>query len=631
MIDRISKLGSSSSDTDSAYRNLLVPSASSEWDIGRVGTSHDIARRLLGRTSAYLRAGTLDEKSAGSFVQWLLKECHGSTSSSPKPRSPKKVKTGKAKAAVAVLDVSSVLSLLSGPSDSLENESIGPAVDVSDLDGIMATRENPREESGDILEKIAASFTKESPQELHDVLEAYSAEDSEDRTPASELVTVHLVRQIEELGSKPRWAVTALLRWVPLLSRDVATPDLWTIVFAKQDNLLSLFLDELILLCIQSWSMTHIQNCTEWIKSTNRENLAKLSARRLADFLVKTSKITPPELEPFADTSLLNTNPEWGTSEAHASFLVRVCIEAAVESAEKDLVFDGRDSLPSWLILLEMLGNRGKKQLVYLTDALLRFRHENSDSAALPLLDTAILRLYLLLPTWMNVGSSPVRMALLRASETHSSSWTRWRSSLDDKLEEAIESLAAGEPRASRILSEHARKHPLLILRKTSSFVVALEEDAVVKDVAPESRGIVQGRIISGPAEAFHQGKVIKVHVKHWGYFYTESLWNVVLDIFVSIPKEVIFQNGLSLGFVDLLNIFLKLLSVQLHLLTGDATAKLKVKYAEILKGFSQVNASGYHAWWGTMVDGVEVRNLLVSCDLISPQQAIESIRSAAR
>ena len=98
MIDRISKLGGTLSDLDSAYRSLLLPSASSEWDIGRVGTSHDIARRLLGRLSAYLRSGTLDEKSSRSFVQWLLKECHSGASSqsaSPKQRPSKKEKIGK--------------------------------------------------------------------------------------------------------------------------------------------------------------------------------------------------------------------------------------------------------------------------------------------------------------------------------------------------------------------------------------------------------------------------------------------------------------------------------------------------------------------------------------------------------
>lgn len=630
MMERISKVASSSTDMDSAYRNLLVPSASSEWDIGRVGSSYDVARRLLGRLSAYLHASTLDETSSGSFVQWLQKECL-TTPSSPKKRSPKILKTGKAKAPVSVPDFSAVLSSLGGPSDVVNSESIGPAVHVSDLDSLLSSRECTTEVSGDILVNLTATFSRESPQELHDVLEKYSAKDDKDRSPPTAQVTTHLARQIEELGSKPRWAVTALLRWVPLLSKEVATPDLWCIVFAKQDDLLSLFLDELILLCIQWWSRTHIQKCTAWIKSMTLGQMKNMSARRFSDFLVKTSKLAPPELEVFSETSLLNTNPEWGTSEAHAAALVKVCIEAAVEFSEKEPGFDGRNSPPSWLILLEMLGNRGKKQLAYLTDTLLRFQIENSESICLPLLDVAILRLYLLLPTWMNVGSSPVRMALLRASEAYASSWVTWRSSLDDILDEAIENVFSGEPRASLVLSEHARKHPLLILRKTANFIAALEEDAGVKDVASESRGIVQGRNIAGPAEAFYQGKAIKVHVIHWGYSYTESLWNVVLDIFMGIPKEVIFQCGLKLGFLELLNIFLKLLSVQLHLLTGDATNKLKSKLAEVLKVFGQVNSVGYRAWWGTLIDGYEVRNSLVSCDLLSPQEAIESIRAAKR
>ena len=146
-----------------------------------------------------------------------------------------------------------------------------------------------------------------------------------------------------------------------------------------------------------------------------------------------------------------------------------------------------------------------------------------------------------------------------------------------------------------------------------------------------ESRGVVHGRSLTGPLEAYLNGKVVQVKAKHWGYSYTEPLWNVILDIFMGIPKEVSFQCGLKLGFLDLLNMFLRLLSVQLYLLPPDATTKLKAKIAEVLKVFGQANTAGRQAWWASLIDGTEVRNMLVSCDLLSPEQAIESIRSANR
>lgn len=468
----------------------------------------------------------------------------------------------------------------------------------------------------------------ESPRVLHEALEQYTRADGE-KNPLPEQVAVHLSKQIEELAAKPRWAVTAILRWLPSLSKDANTPELWRIIFAKKDDLLSLFLDELILLCLQSWSRSHVQSCNKWISSLDRDDLKHLSARRLADFLVKTSDLAPAEMEPLADTPLLDTNPAWGASETQAASIAQVCIQAADETANRDPNFDGRNSLPAWLILVQLLGKRGKKQLVYLTETMLRFQQENPESEGLVLLDNAILRLYLLQPMWMNVGSSPVRMSLLRASEAHAATWAEWRSSMDDVLDEAIDNLAAGEARAARVLNDHARKHPLLILRKTTHFLAVLEEDATVKDSTSDTRGVVHGKHLEGPAEARLLGKPVLIHVKHWGFSFTEPLWNSVLDIFMAIPKEVIFQSGLSLGFLDLLNTYLRLLSVQLHLLSGEATAKLKGKFAEVLKVFEQSNAKGCHAWWASVVDGSEVRNMLVGCDLLSPQQAIESIRSA--
>lgn len=626
MIDRISELGSASANMDSAYRNLLVPSASSEWDIGRVGSSDEIARRLLGRLSAYLRAGTLDERSSISFVQWLLKECHGASFLRSRPL--KKARTTKSKLA-SIPPITSLAVLLQGPSVPANADSFGQPVNLSDLDDLMSTREArlPLLDAEKVLVTIEESFSQESPQQLHEALENYVAKLGDDAVPVQK-VAMQLARQILELGNKPRWAVTAILRWLPLLSKEVETDELWSIIFAKQDDLLSLFLDELILLCVQSWSREHIIACTKWINTRNQEQLNGLSCPRISDFLVKTCKLSSAGSESGFDTALLDTNPVWGNSEAHAATIVHVCIAAAVQSANAEVVDGQRNFLPSWLTLLKLLGDRGKKQLIYLTESLIRFQSENPGTAGSDLLDAAILRLYLLHPSWMNVGSSPVRMALLRASETHVMTWKSWRCELDDSLDEAIEGLASGDPRASRVLAEHARKHPLLILRKTSAFIAIMEDDATVKGGGVDSRGAVHGRSLSGPAEAKIVGKLIQVHIKHWGFSFTEPLWNGILDIYMGIPKEVIFQSGLKLGFLDILNTLLRLLSVQLHLLTGEATPKLKSKFAEILSVFGQMNKPACRAWWATAIDGTEVRNVLVSCDLLSPQQAIDSLRS---
>lgn len=58
MIDRLGLLGESALDMDMTFRELLAPSASSQWDIGRMGQKKEISRKLLGRLSAYARLFT---------------------------------------------------------------------------------------------------------------------------------------------------------------------------------------------------------------------------------------------------------------------------------------------------------------------------------------------------------------------------------------------------------------------------------------------------------------------------------------------------------------------------------------------------------------------------------------------
>lgn len=51
MVDRLGNLGANMEDKSLIFGKLLLPSASSEWDIGRIGKQNDIIRRLVGRLS----------------------------------------------------------------------------------------------------------------------------------------------------------------------------------------------------------------------------------------------------------------------------------------------------------------------------------------------------------------------------------------------------------------------------------------------------------------------------------------------------------------------------------------------------------------------------------------------------
>ena len=94
MIDRLGKMGEASDDRESMFSQLLIPSATSQWDIGRLGHRREVARKLLGRLSAYLRMNNISSRKedatiSTSFLEWLSREC----STKEKPRKSKKQKT----------------------------------------------------------------------------------------------------------------------------------------------------------------------------------------------------------------------------------------------------------------------------------------------------------------------------------------------------------------------------------------------------------------------------------------------------------------------------------------------------------------------------------------------------------
>ena len=93
MIDRLGKLGDQSKDVDKLFSQLLVPSATSQWDIGRLGRRREVSRKLMGRLSAYSRMynlSDLEEEISFTFLDWLSKSC-GSAERSRKGK-PKKGK-----------------------------------------------------------------------------------------------------------------------------------------------------------------------------------------------------------------------------------------------------------------------------------------------------------------------------------------------------------------------------------------------------------------------------------------------------------------------------------------------------------------------------------------------------------
>jgi hypothetical protein len=78
MVDRLGRLGDDEPGNDEPYRRLMSPLGSDEWDIGRVGTRRELARRLVGRLDSYFRLyGVSPSEGTVSFrfVKWLSHQC----------------------------------------------------------------------------------------------------------------------------------------------------------------------------------------------------------------------------------------------------------------------------------------------------------------------------------------------------------------------------------------------------------------------------------------------------------------------------------------------------------------------------------------------------------------------------
>ncbi len=99
------------------------------------------------------------------------------------------------------------------------------------------------------------------------------------------------------------------------------------------------------------------------------------------------------------------------------------------------------------------------------------------------------------------------------------------------------------------------------------------------------------------------------------------------------VPKEVLFGCGLTMGFDAFLGIYLRLMSVQTQLRTNDRLSRLKGKISELLEAFKGSNRLAWDNWMAQEISGLKslgtARNVLLSCDFISHQEAIESVKAS--
>ena len=554
MIDRLGQLGDKSQDKAKTFSQLLVPSASSEWDIGRLGHRREVSRKLLGRLSAYTRMYHVaslegEEKVSSTFLEWLADSCRNVE----KPRKQKSKKPKIQSTTSALQSHEAATSILSVLSDEIVEPSQrtfqmdGDASDMTEFVSSNRPETIPHPKLCDGIDKVKgfveAMYEKNQPDVLRVWLNEIFAEDLPFKafrgkrvevTERAEQVEValHLLHCHMKLEERRLQLASLLLKWVPLLSRSEGSIQLWKVLFDKETSFPYSFLDALLSECMQVWSWSHVLSCRNWILSHKSSDTLRLD--HVVRFLLNTSTQPSVHIERFAMTSNSQNYSEFGKSEEFVSTSANLALDC-LEQEPKEIIehaICNRNHLPDCLLLLLLLSGCGRKQVQLVSQTIVR-RIEKAEEGR-NLLLAVILRLYAYFPFFMNLGVAILRSVLKEAVEEYAQEWLAWRSPFDDRFQDILDSILTrnAPTRLVQALLEHSKKHPLLLLRKLGVMTDALEKDGLVDDSSnTEMRGVISGQNVNGPQLAKVGGKLMKVTVKHWGYNYTENVWIAFLDV----------------------------------------------------------------------------------------------------
>ena len=201
----------------------------------------------------------------------------------------------------------------------------------------------------------------------------------------------------------------------------------------------------------------------------------------------------------------------------------------------------------------------------------------------------------------------------------------------DKKIDDLLREFHTGDSKVLKSLTEFSRKEPLLMLRKLPRMSSILEASATMSNNGSvrDVKGVITGQILAGPRDVRFHGRLVKLSITHWGFSFLEPLWIGMLDVFSSMPCEVLFTCGLKVGLLEFLGVYLQLMSVQLQLLSANKADRLKGKLTEAFAAFRQYNASGWKNWLRCKLSDSEVRHVLMSCNFISPQEASEAFQES--
>lgn len=642
MIDRVGKLGEQSDSIDKVYRELLMPSATMDWGFGQIGTRREIARKLIGRLSAYIsKSGdsfeTLSKDVSFTFIGWLSEEC----------RPPEKQRKGRPlKKSLKARDVDGIASKLSDAESLLANftdfvDIADQTLDCSDSDVSLSKFKTPspidspppvpESDAGyELFIRDCCSRCDSDSLELWIEADLFServlaptkrrkTEDVMNETSKCAVALALLECSLSTPSLNPEW-IRAVERWVPLLSASEANPAFWKILFSQHESELNTGC--MVAACACTWCPFTAIACRDWILSHGEWK--SLDLQSLTTFLVHTSGQGATHAPSFQREGMpVSTCFQ---SKESVDGVVSLAFECATSCGD-DIA--RRNSLPGWLQLLLLVAQGGKVQANQMIHYLLRKVEDSEQEGIRMVIAKAILRVYCYFPSRVSLVNPRLRMLLVDASK--SVDWRTWRTPIDETLNDMLAGLKLSPTqRLVHGLVDVSKSYPLMLLRKLDAMADILEDDAVNRVASGVSRVRFQADDIDGPATAICNDKEVKVVIRHWGYSYTDPLWVSFIEILLSVPREVLFSCGLKMGLDVLLLVYVKLLYVQCHLQSREKSTRLKSRFADLMAIFEK-DASAWDTWLATLVPGLDstktVRSVLVRCSVISTDQAMDNIR----
>jgi len=656
MINRLGRVGEKANDVDKTFNQLLIPSASSEWDLGRLGHRREVSRKLFGRISAYSRLYRLQELNvvehgvSFAFVEWLSVVCQSS-------QKPTKLKAKKPKLAPAAIyeSIESAKALFDVmPMDMPDNNDISSVIhmdaDASDMTGFLVFKNEQVFSSPKTLSEaqvIENFLTQTFDENKPDILDKWLGKNfshepfpkkrkrrnKEEIIPrlSNDQLSFLLLQCYIRVERKIEGIASILVKWIPKLSSSHGSPKFWTILLSDGQKPAFLW-ENLISRCFQTWDHEHMARCRRWILSDGRKE--KLDLVKVVRFLITASTFSAIHVESFVDLPLTVEYVTWGRTEDTVRSATGLALDCLL-SFDYEKRLRSRSDPPECLVLLLLIAKLGRNQVQFVTGAIMKRIHSD-DEQTKRLLLLSLLRIYAHFPLLMNLGTAALRSNLMKAVELSAEDWLCWRSPLDDSIEDMLDTALSNlsSLRSAQFLVDVAKKHPLLLLRKLDKMGNAVEKDGVVIEtiVADDKIGVVRGQGLNEPLIANVNGKGLKICVKHWGYNYTEEIWSTILDVISAVPNEVLFQCGLKMGLLELLGAYLRLVLVQSQIRTNsDRLAKLKERVSEFLGRFKSANLKSYDSWMASNNCGLPslgaTRNVLVGCGFLSHQHAMESVK----